>query len=122
MYTLTRVCAVVLFSVWMPVALAQATSVKPAEGEQEKREQVKQESAEAMAAIRSYSIERRDEAVARARQSAEEIDRSIERLQMQMDQRWESMSKAARTSSQQTMANLRQRRNNLADSNDDQKQ
>lgn len=66
-------------------------------------------------ALREISVERRDEALATARRSAEELDRQIERLQEQMDDGWDRMSQAARQRSQATMVDLRRRRSTLAE-------
>lgn len=66
-------------------------------------------------ALREVSAERRDEAVAAARRAADELDRQMERLQRQMDESWERMSQVARARSRATMADLRQRRNALAE-------
>lgn len=66
-------------------------------------------------AMREVTVERRDEAVAAARRAADELDRQMEQLQRQMDEGWDRMSQATRSRSQATMADLRQRRNALAE-------
>lgn len=66
-------------------------------------------------ALREVSAERRDEAVATARRAADDLDRQMERLQQEMDEGWERMSQVARARSRATMADLRQRRNALAE-------
>lgn len=66
-------------------------------------------------ALREVSAERRDEAVATARRAAEDLDRQMETLQRQMDEGWERMSQVARARARSSMADLRQRRNALAE-------
>jgi hypothetical protein len=65
--------------------------------------------------IRGYTVERRDEAVATARRATDEIDRQMERLQTQMSEGWSRMSSASRERSAKAMADLRTRRNSLAE-------
>lgn len=113
MNTLSRACAAVLLGAWIPLASAQETP--PPEPEQTQREQLRQEVDEAVAEIRGYSADRREEAVARARESAEEADRRLAALEAQMEPRWSAMSEAARARSRQAMADLRHRRNVLSE-------
>ena len=110
MNTLPRACTIALLCAWMPLASAQEQETPPPEPKETQREQLRQEVDEAVDAIRDYSADRRDEAVARARDSAEEVDRRIDALEAQMGPRWNAMSEAARTRSQQAMTELRQRR------------
>jgi hypothetical protein len=114
MNTFSRLCMVVLFAAWLPAAWAQDAPPKE-EPKATQREEMKKEIDEAVDAIRDYSLERRNEAVVRARQSADDIDRRMGQLQAQMEQRWDRMSEAARTRSQQEIADLRQRRNELSE-------
>ena len=65
--------------------------------------------------LREVSAERRDEAVATARRAADDLDRQMERLQRQMDEGWDRMSEVTRARSRASMADLRQRRNALAE-------
>jgi len=78
-------------------------------------EQVRREVDEAVDAIRGYSAELREQAVATAKRAAEDLDSQMARLQEQTDLRWDRMNQAARMRSQETMADLRQRRNALAE-------
>lgn len=113
MSTLSRACAAALLCAWMPLASAQETP--PPEPKQTQREQLRQEVDEAVAAIRDYSADRRDEAVVRARESAEEVDRRLAAFEAQMEPRWNAMNEAARARSRQAMADLRRRRNELSE-------
>lgn len=129
MSAIPHFCAAVLLMGVMPVAAAQNASQKPSPAKtsvaaqpQEKTTKNNQESTtlkkevdQSVDAIRSYSAEHRDEALANARRIADGLDRQMERLQQQTDQGWARMSQAARTRSQATMADLRKRRNALAE-------
>lgn len=66
-------------------------------------------------ALREVSAQRRDEAVDTARRAAEDLDRQMETLQRQMDEGWDRMSEVAQARSRASMADLRQRRNALAE-------
>ncbi len=124
-----HLCAVALLMTVMPMAAAQSSAQEPPPADPPKAEQPQNEPAKSnprdsqlrkevdqkVDAIRTYSAERRDEAVANGRRAAEDLDRQMERLQGQMDQGWDRMSQAARTRSQATMADLRKRRNALAE-------
>lgn len=114
MKNLCRLCLAVLIAGWLPLAFAQETP-KPVDSEKQQREQVKKEVDEAVDAIRSYSIERRNEAVERAHKSLTEADRRMDRLDAQVNERWERMSTSARQRSQEAMSDLRRRRNDVAE-------
>lgn len=116
MNTLSRLCTVALFAAWAPIAVAQDKPPEPGKtAPPVQREEMKKEVDEAVDAIRGYSVERRDEAVARARQSAEQLDRNIEELEARADARRERMGDAARARSRKAMSDLRQRRTQLAE-------
>ena len=124
MNTASRICAVALLVALAPRVNAQdapepAQSTPPQTEEAApapaQGEKTKKELDDAIDAIRDYSVERRDEAVARARQSTEVLDQRIEAMQSQMANGWGRMSQATRTRSEQTMADLRKRRNQLAE-------
>ena len=91
-------------------ATAEPAAPAPTAGEKAKKELD-----EAVDALRDYSVQRRDEAVARARQATEALDQRIEVLQSRSQEGWARMSQATRTRSQKTMADLRTRRNQLAE-------
>lgn len=129
MNSIRRSCAVALLVAAMPVAGAYDASqdapapTPPKEGPatdspakpSPQDDQVKREVDEAVDAIRGYSAELRDKAMANAKRAAEDLDSQMARLQAQTDMRWDRMNQAARTRSRETMADLRQRRNALAE-------
>lgn len=65
--------------------------------------------------MRNFSIERRDEALASARRATDELDRQLDRLQAQTTEGWSRMNADTRVRSQRAMADLRARRNTLAE-------
>lgn len=123
MNTIPRILAAGFLMTLMPLAAAQSAGQTPPpdqpEAEQAKDPQgsgdISKEVGHTVDAIRSYSAERRAEAVADARRAAEDLDRQMQRLQDETDQRWGRMSQTAKTRSQATMADLRKRRNALAE-------
>ena len=130
MNSFPRSCAVaLLMAVAMPVAAAHDASQDapaaappksgPATDSSAKPSpqgaQARWEVDEAVDAIRGYSAELREQAVANAKRAAEDLDSQMARLQEQTDLRWDRMNQAARKRSQETMADLRQRRNALAE-------
>lgn len=114
MNTAARMCSAA-FALWLPVAIAQEPPPARTDTEERQREEMRREVSEAVEAIRSYSIERRKEAVAEARKAMEDADRRSERLQAVMVGRWDRMDAAARQRSQDAMADLRRRRNELGE-------
>jgi hypothetical protein len=90
---------------------ATAPAAKPSTS----TEQAGQSDKQRIETIRGYSVERRDEAIAAARRATDEMDRQMERLQTQMSEGWSRMSAASRERSRKAMADLRMRRNTLAE-------
>lgn len=92
-----------------------AQEAAPPPGDEAQREQVRKEVDEALDAIRGYSVERRDEALARARTALQETDRDLRELQARSDAQRERLGDAARARRDEAMADLRERRNQLAE-------
>ena len=93
-------------------ATVQASPKEPS-GTQPQRQEA--DTDKAVDAIRDYSVERRDEAVAAARDLNDRMDRRIEALQAEFNQRWDRMGSSARARTQQTISDLRRRRNDVAE-------
>lgn len=123
-------CAALLLVTVIPMVAAQDAAIedppaaapaagqskdKPAETSNAKADRLKQELDQKVEAIRTYSAERREEAVANAKRAADDLDRQIQTLQQHMDQRWGRMSEMARSRAQATMADLQEQRNALAE-------
>jgi hypothetical protein len=101
--------------VWMVPVLAQDPPAMTPEREREQRAEMRKEIGEAVDAIRSYSIERRKDAVAVSRKALDDADRRMERLQARLDADSERMEAGARQRSQEAMADLRRQKSDLAD-------
>jgi hypothetical protein len=114
MNTTTLMCSIA-FALWLPVASAQEATPERTDTEEQQRQEMRKEVDEAVGAIRSYSIERRKEAVAQARQAMEEADRRTAQFEARVRERWNHMDTATRQRSLDTMADLRQRRNELGE-------
>lgn len=102
----------------VPMAIAQDAPRQAPPESTPASDQAQQETAgeqRRVEALREITAERRDEAVASARRTADDLDRQMDRLQQQMDEGWDRMSQVARARSRATMADLRQRRNALAE-------
>lgn len=106
---LASICLGAAMLLWLPVALAQEAGTRQ-EKEQEQRTEVRKEVGEAVDAIRHYSIERRNDAVAAARRAMEDADRTARRLEARLAAERERMDAAARQRSQEAMADLRRDR------------
>jgi len=76
---------------------------------------IKQETTEAIQAIKSYSIEQRDRAVKEAKQVIEELDVRIQDIQDGLQKKWDRMDQAARKQANDTLKGLRAQRNNLSE-------
>ena len=116
---LVRYAATVVLVAAMPLASAQDPAQAPPENPEvgHAQQDATDEAGERgrVEALREITAERRDEAVASARRAADDLDRQMERLQQQMDEGWDRMSQATRARSRSMMADLRQRRNALAE-------
>ena len=78
-------------------------------------EEVEQEVEEAMRAIRRFSAEQKDDAVARAEQALKKLDAQIDRMEERMREEWSDLDRAARQKSRATLQRLREQRNELAE-------
>lgn len=65
--------------------------------------------------IRRFSVERREDAIAAARQATDAMDRQMERMQAQLSAGWSRMNATTRDRSERALADLRKRRNALAE-------
>lgn len=121
MQAIPRILSATLLAGAVCTAFAQESTSPPAEPESTTQAEpatnapISEEISETVEAIRDFSAERRVDAVANARRAADDLDRQMERLQAQTDAQWSRMNDAARARSQATMADLRKRRNALAE-------
>ena len=79
------------------------------------RGEVQKEVKEAMDAIKNYTYEKRDDALQRAKKALGELDAELARREEKLSQNWSEMSELARQQARETSAELRQRRQELAE-------
>ncbi|MGD8709608.1 MAG: hypothetical protein PVF40_04410 [Ectothiorhodospiraceae bacterium] len=75
---------------------------------------VEQQTAEAIDAIKSYSVEQRDKALAEADALMKDLDRRIDALEADLQARSEQMSESARRHTRDTMQALKAQRQELS--------
>ena len=73
-------------------------------------EEVKEKVAAAGRSIENYTVEQRDQAVAKTRQELDDLDRNIDKLEKKMAQQWEQLSAETREKWQATLKELRKKR------------
>ncbi len=78
-------------------------------------EEVEEEVEEAMRAIRSFSAEQKDDAVARAQQAMKKLDAHIDRMEERTREEWSDLDRAARQKSRAALQRLKEQRNELAE-------
>jgi len=85
-------------------------------GETTSMADVKKELAEAMDAIKAYSVERKDDAFKAMEQTLNQMDQQIDLLGEKIKKEWAQMEPEARKKAEKTMDQLRQQRDRLAES------
>ena len=112
----TRHLGVFLFAMGLVLFRPVPFSLAGSDSEEATRaEEVEQEVAEAMRAIRSFSAEQKDDAVAQAKQALKKLDAQIDRMEQQMRDGWSDLDRAARQKSRAALQRLREQRNELAE-------
>jgi hypothetical protein len=76
---------------------------------------VKQETLEAIEAIKKYSIEKKDKAVREVKVVLEDLDARIDRMQIRLEKKWDEMDQASREKAANTIQALRKKRNELSE-------
>jgi hypothetical protein len=77
--------------------------------------EVKEKVVEAAEAIKNYSADQRDEAVKKAKAALDDLDVRIDRMESQLDKKWNQMDQAARRKATATLTALRKQRNEVAE-------
>ena len=88
---------------------AQATPPKTAVQNVEKK------ITDAVAAIKAYAIDQRDEALQQAKIVMDDMDARIDQLEIQIHQKWDQMDQAARQRAVRDLAALRGERNKVGE-------
>ncbi|MDA3869048.1 MAG: hypothetical protein PF589_03695 [Gammaproteobacteria bacterium] len=96
-------------------AMSEQTKSKQSTKDDVEAQEMKKEWSEAVETLKQYSATQRDEALSQAQQTLTAMDRRIEQLQTRAETEWQSMSKNIRERREETLRNLRQERNELAE-------
>jgi hypothetical protein len=78
-------------------------------------EDVKKETQDMLQAIGTSSADKRDEAVQKAKEGMNNLDKRIDTLEARIDENWEKMSDAARKEARENLQDLRKQRNKVAE-------
>jgi len=76
---------------------------------------VKEKVAAAAEAIKNYSVDQRDEALKKAQAVLDDLDGRIDRMQSQLNEKWDQMDKLARQKATDSLTTLRKQRNDIAE-------
>ncbi|MEJ2689354.1 MAG: hypothetical protein P8130_05270 [Deltaproteobacteria bacterium] len=77
--------------------------------------EVKHKVGDAVQAIREYSIDKKDQALAKAKKLLDKMDGRIDELEKRSREKWQQMSKASREKSAEALRDLRKKRNDIAE-------
>jgi septal ring factor EnvC (AmiA/AmiB activator) len=78
-------------------------------------EDVKKESQDLLQTIGSYTADQRDEAVEKAKQGLDRLDRRIDTLEARIDKNWDKRNAATRKEARENLKALRKQRNQVAE-------
>ncbi|MFT4777450.1 MAG: ElaB/YqjD/DUF883 family membrane-anchored ribosome-binding protein [Oleispira sp.] len=78
-------------------------------------EEVKKETQELLQTINSYTAEKKDEAVQKAKEGLSKLDKLIDTQQEKLDKNWHEMSQVARKKADDNLMALRQQRNQVGE-------
>ena len=78
-------------------------------------EDIKQETAELLEALKAYGTEQRDAAVEQSRAALENLDQRIDTLETRMLDQWDEMDQATRSRMRESLQVLREQRTHVAE-------
>lgn len=96
-------------------ALAVASQGKQETRDTASAEEVKKEAADTYEALKRYSVEQKDEAVAAAKKQIEQLDAHLETVEDYLEANWQEMSRTARQQTREVMKGLREQRQEVAE-------
>ena len=76
---------------------------------------VKQETMEAIEAIKTYSVDKKNKAVKEVKVVLEDLDIRIDRMQSRIEKKWDQMDQTSRDKAKESMQALRKKRNELSE-------
>jgi long-subunit acyl-CoA synthetase (AMP-forming) len=100
----------VLFFAMASVSLAAQPS-----SDKTTAKEVKQKVAEAAEALKSYTVDQRDEALKKAKAMLDELDARIDRMESRLNIKWDHMDRVARRKATDSLTALRKQRNEVAE-------
>lgn len=115
--TLTQRLSTSLQPVVLAVALGvglPALAANPPANDKASVERISQESEDLMKALKAYTVKQRDEALKKSQAALDALDRRIDTLEAEVDQRWETMDQAARDKARASLKALREQRREVA--------
>ena len=106
--------AAILFSV---IAMLGISSISFAQSSTDKTtiNEVKQETQEAMQALKAYGVDQRDEAVKKTKAVLDKLDSRIDALETRVDNNWDNMNAAARKKHRTALKSLRKQHTQLTE-------
>ena len=109
--------AVCCVSIFLLITLFGIAPLSNAETSSEKAsiEEVKQETQDLLAALKSYTAAQRDEAIQKTKSALERLDKRINSLETRIDNNWDNMNKAAREKARAYLKALRKQRIKVAE-------
>ena len=107
----SHVCALMLIGILGVTPLCYAQS----ENGNTSIEKVKKETQDLLQTIGSYTADQKDEAIQKAKESLNKLDKGIDALEARIDKDWDKMNKAARKEARQNLKALRKQRNQVAE-------
>ncbi len=107
----SAICALMLIGIIgvTPVCYAQT------ENNSTSIEEIKKETQDLLQAIGAYTAEKRDEAVLKAKDSLNKLDKRIDSLEARIDDNWDKINAAARKEARENLKALRKQRNQVAE-------
>ena len=107
-------CCLVLFALIFVSGVVPASLA--AEGDDhDSAQEIRRETRELLAALKTYTASQRDEAIERIKTAQANLDRRIEALEREMAENWSEMDQAAREKSHASLQALREQRIQVAE-------
>lgn len=78
-------------------------------------EEVKKETQDLLQTIGSYTVDKKDEAVQKAKEGLNKLDKRIDTLEAKIDKNWDKMSEGARKEARENLKALHKQRNQVAE-------
>jgi len=107
----SNICALMLIGILGVTSLCCAQT----ENASTSIEEVKKETQDLLQTIGSYTADKRDEAVQKAREGLIKLDKRIDELEARIDKNWDKMNEAARKEARENLRALRKQRNQVAE-------